>query len=308
MITSIRFSNYRCFKEVEISLGPVTALVGANGCGKSTVLSALRVGHTLGACDRSAFGGDGCRITFEAGGLLFHRERNANGSYGEGGQWTPRANALQSVRLDLGALRHPNQVEHVTRLEQSGANLTNLFASLSRRQQVAASRRFCDIVPLYSDVEARPHGSLVPGKHTLLFQDRWNERAWYTPTDVSDGTLLMFAFLLLPYQQDPPELVAIEEPERGLHPFLMGQVVDVLRSLTNPATGAPIQVVLATHSAEMLDFLRPEEVRFLSRGSDGSVQVEGVATGDPAWEDAFRKYRNSLGDLWLSGGLGGVPS
>lgn len=69
-----------------------------------------------------------------------------------------------------------------------------------------------------------------------------------------------------------------------------------------------VQVVLATHSAELLDFMRPEAVRFLSRNpEDGSVIVSEAPTGDVNWERAFKKYKSPLSSAWLFGGLGGVP-
>ena len=70
----------------------------------------------------------------------------------------------------------------------------------------------------------------------------------------------------------------------------------------------PIQVVLATHSAELLDYVRPEEVRFLTRSQeDGSVRVNQAATDTPNWRRVYETYKQSLGGIWLSGGMGGVP-
>jgi predicted ATP-binding protein involved in virulence len=69
-----------------------------------------------------------------------------------------------------------------------------------------------------------------------------------------------------------------------------------------------MQIVLATHSADLLDHVNPEEVRLLSRSSsDGSVTVDSVASGEPGWREAFRNYDDSLGSMWKSGGLRGVP-
>ena len=68
------------------------------------------------------------------------------------------------------------------------------------------------------------------------------------------------------------------------------------------------QIILATHSPELLDHVRPEEVRFLSRdNADGTMEVRQVDPATPGWADAFREYSESLGNVWLSGGLGGVP-
>jgi predicted ATPase len=42
-LTQVRIENFRCFRDETLSLNDYTCLVGANGCGKSTVLAALRI-------------------------------------------------------------------------------------------------------------------------------------------------------------------------------------------------------------------------------------------------------------------------
>ncbi|KFE68491.1 hypothetical protein DB31_7728 [Hyalangium minutum] len=119
----------------------------------------------------------------------------------------------------------------------------------------------------------------------------------------------MFAFLVLQYQRPPLDLITIEEPERALHPYLLDELIQFLRKLTTGEVGKqPVQVILATHSAELLDYVHPEEVRFLTRSAEnGSVQVNEAQTNTPHWKQVYKEYRESLGGIWLSGGLGGVP-
>ena len=72
--------------------------------------------------------------------------------------------------------------------------------------------------------------------------------------------------------------------------------------------GHAVQIVIATHSAELLDHLEPDEVRFMRRNpQDGSVSVEPARTDSDDWRQTYEEYQESLGSIWLSGGLGGVP-
>ena len=66
-------------------------------------------------------------------------------------------------------------------------------------------------------------------------------------------------------------------------------------------------MVSATHSAELLEHLRPEEVRFCSRHDDGSGLIEEASVDDPGRKTVYDEYQRSLGGLWLSGNVGGVP-
>jgi predicted ATPase len=191
-------------------------------------------------------------------------------------------------------------------LDANGGNLANVFGSLTRSQQADLAKQLCSLVPLFQDVDVVP---VVAGEHALRFQDRWNSDLWYAPAQVSDGTMLLTAFLTLQYQDPPVTLLAIEEPERGLHPYLLEQLVAFLRRLARGEIGkAPIQVVLATHSPELLEYLEPQEVRFVERDpDDGSTVVKAIPSADPDWARYFEEYRRSLREAWLSGGLGGVP-
>jgi predicted ATPase len=157
---------------------------------------------------------------------------------------------------------------------------------------------------MFSDVNLRPTSG---GNHTFSFEDRWSKTK-LGPQDVSDGTMLVLAYLLAQHQEDQVDLIAIEEPERGLHPYLLGELVKVFRGMATGKLGKPVQIVVATHSAELLEFVEPAEVRFVSRdASSGDVAVETAREDTPSWQAAFREYNGSLGSLWLSGGLGGVP-
>jgi predicted ATPase len=89
---------------------------------------------------------------------------------------------------------------------------------------------------------------------------------------------------------------------------LIGEVLSTLRKMSRGEIGAKAtQIVLATNSAGLLEFVEPKEVRFLSRNPDGSVTVEEAPTSAADWEQVLNEHQGSLGNLWLSGGLGGVP-
>jgi predicted ATPase len=128
-------------------------------------------------------------------------------------------------------------------------------------------------------------------------------------SDLAQGTLCSLAILALAVDPAPPAIVCIEEIDRGIHPRLLRDIRDLLYRLSYPAesgeTRAPVQVIATTHSPYLLDLFRehPEEVvvtekhgraaRF-TRLSD-HPDLAGLLTGA------------SLGDLWFSGVLGGVP-
>jgi hypothetical protein len=269
------------------------------------VLAALDIRRNSTALDRWQHQG---AIAVKRTLLIDGASEASRSEYPGGGTGTGNWDKVpyQLLRLDLPSIRRPIEINPATVLAPDGSNLANLFRTLTRRQQTEFSQQLCRLVPLFSDVDVVPTGS---GQHQLRYQDRWAATTWYTPDEVSDGTILMTAFLAVQYQSDPISLIAIEEPERGLHPYLLEQLVEMLRKLSiGELGGRAVQVVLATHSPDLLEYLRPEEVRFLDRHpEDGSVTVREPPVADPDWHRYFDEYRRSLRSAWLSGGLGGVP-
>lgn len=296
MIKKIRIENFRCIRELEMDLEPLTVLVGPNASGKSTVLAALALREwrssdlpRLGAKGLVTWNDEQGRAVSLRHGIVIAHESLPS---------------VQRYQLELKALREPNIVQQEWSLTHDGGNLANVFASLPRRTQAEVASELARLVDAFGDVDIRP---VAAGKHQLVFQDRWNDNRWFTPTEVSDGTMLVLAFLVFQHQQRRPGTICLEEPERGLHPYLLGQVIDLLRNISQGKHGPATQFILATQSAELLDHVQPHEVRFLERDSEGGVQVRTAPVDDEAWANAIHEYENSVGQMWLSGSLGGVP-
>ncbi|MFB6265311.1 MAG: AAA family ATPase [Bradymonadaceae bacterium] len=307
MLERLEVQNFRCLRDVSLELEPLTILVGPNASGKSTLLDALDSGTNY----RST------ADTWQHKNKVLEIKRNFVGknenflvpsdSSGDSQYEGLRQRDLQYqlLQFDLKALRQSNEVNREFKLRPDGANLSNVFFTLSRDTQIALRDEFCELVPVYDDVDVEPVRS---GSLELRFSDRWSE-VEYRPHHVSDGTMLMLSYLLLQYQEDSPDVVAIEEPERGLHPYLLEQLVQFFRSLAEGRRGPePFRIVLATHSAQLLEYAEAEEIRLLDRDSEtGETVIDKPPVDDPNWEETLETYLDSLGHAWLSGGLGGVP-
>lgn len=287
--------NFRSIRELDLRLSPFTALVGPNGSGKSTVLAALDHRSVLAPTWRHV----PANVVIERSAADGLASRSIQGGL-TGGHFVVEA---QHLRLNLDRMREPALVNPAYRLSLDGSNLSNLISTLPRVNQERLAKELSARVAGIADVDVIPSSA---GNHQLRFHDRWSKTE-FTPQEVSDGTILMLAFLALRFQPNPPELITVEEPERGLHPYLLGELVSFLRSMTEGPK--PMQVVVATHSAEFLEHMKPDEVRFLSRSpEDGNVVAKEVDPADPDWVRVYREFDDSLGSAWLAGGLGGVPT
>ena len=71
----------------------------------------------------------------------------------------------------------------------------------------------------------------------------------------SDGTLRLVAYYILLNESELPPLIAIEEPERNLHPGALADITNVLEQISEHS-----QVVITTHSSKLLDAFNPDNL------------------------------------------------
>ena len=112
-------------------------------------------------------------------------------------------------------------------------------------------------VPGVSNVVAEP---TVDGRIVLRFQDG-SFKDPFIANFVSDGTIKMFAYLLLLHDPHPHPLLCIEEPENQLYPNLLIELLDEFRLYTRNGG----QVFISSHSPDLLNGAKPEEVYWLAK-------------------------------------------
>ncbi len=114
---------------------------------------------------------------------------------------------------------------------------------------------------------------------------------------MSDGTLKLFAYLLLLEDPDPPPFICIEEPENGLYHKLLGVLAQELRQHAKGRKADP-QIVVTTHQPYFVDALAPKEVWILEKNTDGFSKV--TRASDLVLVNALVDQGLPLGSLWYS--------
>ena len=147
------------------------------------------------------------------------------------------------------------------------------------------------------------------GHRAFLLRTRKGHHA-LPARDLSQGTVLALAILTMAYLPDPPPLIGIEEPERGVHPRLLRNIQTALYRLSYPKQFGedrqPVQVIATTHSPYFLDLYKdhPEEIVIAQKTADGAAfqRLSDQPHIMEVLDDA------PLGEVWYSGILGGVPA
>ena len=116
---------------------------------------------------------------------------------------------------------------------------------------------------------------------------------------ISDGTLrfICLTALLLQPEQLLPELILIDEPELGLHPYALTLLAEMLQQASDAR-----QIIVSTQSADLVSELDPEDIVVVNR--KGGASTFARLDGDDL-SDWLKDY--TLGELWKMNIVGGRP-
>ena len=115
----------------------------------------------------------------------------------------------------------------------------------------------------------------------------------------SAGVRLLLFFLTLVHHPKPLKVVLLEEPENGIHPRRLAEVMDLLRGLTEGRFGHhKVQIILTTHSPYLLDSvnLDTDQVLVFQREDDGN------RTAVPTDKERLKEFFDGflLGEVWFN--------
>lgn len=152
-----------------------------------------------------------------------------------------------------------------------------------------------DRVPGISDIrtistqDGRLLLSFKDGSFTDPFIDKY----------VSDGTIKMFAYLVLLYDPKPHQLLCVEEPENQLYLKLLWELAEEFRAYSERGG----QVFVSTHSPDFLNAVKLDEVFWLEK-TQGYTNV--IRARDDQQLKAFMDSGDQMGYLWKEGFFKGI--
>ena len=136
------------------------------------------------------------------------------------------------------------------------------------------------------------------GYLTLRFQDG-SFKTPFLDRYVSDGTIKMFAYLVLLHDPKPHPLLCVEEPENQLYPKLMPELAEEFRLYAQRGG----QVLVSTHSPDFLNAVELDEVYWMVK-QGGSTQIRRAR--DDGQIATYMADGDKMGYLWNQGFFEGV--
>lgn len=202
--------------------------------------------------------------------------------------------------FDAAVGREPSREAESPTLGRKGENLATVLHEIETHGDGSELREIIDslrgVVPRFEKLST----VALPFEAKRGFQIREEHlKSPINPLSASDGTIRLLLILVAAcWSAKKAQLVCIEEPENGLHPFLAQQLVTMIRRAS-----ASRQFIITTHNPYFLDHLSPDELLLCDKQT-GFTTIRRAAEVEKI--DSCRMHF-SLGELWTQGVLGGIP-
>ena len=298
MLKSVKIINYRCLRRVSVPLRPLTVLVGPNDSGKTTLLYAV---HSLIGQKTPGEATDHWRCDSKNDVLL-----SAETTWGKldlkTSEIRPKVGPAEIFRLPSDGIKtlcegYDANEEKALPIGSSGeriAALLDFFLRRDRQRFTLVENHLRELIPgLESIAIGTPDRKLRDIE--LVIENGLRIQAGLT----SVGLRIMLFFVILAHHPNPPRTILLEEPENGVHPKRLADIVRLLRDLAKGKYGGhAAQVILTTHSPYLLDSIHIDEDQVLvfHRNDDGSRDAKPVDA--ERLKDFLGEFM--LGEIWYN--------
>ena len=330
-IKRLVIENFKSIERIElIEPNPFTVFVGPNGSGKSNIFEALEfvTYYTNIMAASRLFGGSENILHRKTNSKIFKFLVEANNYcsslkidylndelnqplselihpsnfplLGENKNFDP-SDSFQFWSLFFKRISRifvsNNNLEKVNYQDNSSISISasNLEKVLKRLLQINLVREeifdWLELfIPGFSKVEIK--SDALSSNDTLLFYDKNLEKP-FTKDLISDGTYNILAILTAIYQSDEPQFLCIEEPENGLNPKVVRELVNLCRYACEEKGHF---IWLNTHSQTLVSQLTPDEIILVDKkqGATETKQIKGM-----------NLHGLPMDEAWLSKVLGG---
>lgn len=192
--------------------------------------------------------------------------------------------------------RPSREAAYAEHLSPSGENLALVAQFLFENHRDLFNRVLTKMQQRVPGIEQVSAESTLDGRIVLRFKDG-SFKDPFIANYVSDGTIKMFAYLLMLYDPNPHPLLCVEEPENQLYPPLLIELLEEFRQYAEKGG----QVFVTSHSPDFVNGASPEEVFWLVKENGFSRIFR--ASNSPLLVNLYQEGEK-LGYLWKENFIG----
>jgi energy-coupling factor transporter ATP-binding protein EcfA2 len=197
------------------------------------------------------------------------------------------------VRFDPDEMRIPSSIlpdnGRLGFSEDRGQGLAAAYDRIRDRDNDAFRAIEEDVRRLFPNVKRV--GFDVPAQGQKSLRLELTDGTVVAAENISEGLLYYLGFAAIPHLA-PVSALLVEEPENGLHPARIKEVVRILREISKTT-----QVLIATHSPLVINEMQPEDVTLVTRSVEAGTEVTPIGKTQ-SFAERSKVY--ALGELWLS--------
>jgi predicted ATPase len=186
-------------------------------------------------------------------------------------------------------------------LNMHGDNLGNVVQFMERDHPKEFKKILESIADKIPGIKTITTERTLDNRVVIKFNDKGFTDPFYAQ-QMSDGTLKVFAYLLMLSDPTPPPFICIEEPENGLYHKLLETLAGQFRAHVTDGKNKS-QIFVTTHQPYFVNALEPKEVWILEKGNDGFSKIRR-ASEYPVIQELVNEGL-PLGGLWYSEYLDG---
>lgn len=178
------------------------------------------------------------------------------------------------LQLEPSALRAPDDIFGETALSPTGEHLPNTLFRLGHYGEIA--NRLSDLIPGVESLDVDTDQTRQQRTLSVTMSDKRP----YSASSLSDGTLRFLALAVLSSDSDATGLVCLEEPENGIHPLRIPEMLRLVRELSDADLSVKDmagqhslrQVIINTHSPLVVAELLDDELLFAE-----ALRLKGIS-------------------------------
>ena len=205
-----------------------------------------------------------------------------------------RYSKIKIYNFDVNLLKLPSSIIARSELEENGSNLVNIIQQLLKKSVLKnkLNKLLKTILPFIDDIDVENN---VNKSVFFKLKETFNGKE-FPSYMLSDGTVNVLAVIVALYFQEDNDIIILEEPERNIHPKLLGKLVSFFEDVSSKK-----QIFITTHNPYILKEANLNDIILVSRNENGVSNISR-----PANDKNIRIFLdNDLGieDLFVDGVL-----
>lgn len=177
-----------------------------------------------------------------------------------------RHSKIKIYNFDVNLLKSPSSIVARNELEENGSNLVNIIQQLlkSKSSKNKLNKLLRTVLPFVDDINIENN---VNKSVFFKLKETYNNKE-FPSYMLSDGTVNILAVIVALYFQDDSEIIILEEPERNIHPKLLGKLVSLLEDVSSQK-----QIFVTTHNPYIIKEANLNDIVLVSRNDKGISNI-----------------------------------